>query len=229
MTGTWAVVALLAPPAAAALAAVFLRPRHPSPWTVTGLNAALPGAGLAAAGRSTIEVVLGVMFAQASLILAGSAGELWMYVPSMVVGGAWGMVTTPLNPLARLVSIERHFERVAADRGSASPVARSPETSVTTRSGDEAETVIESQYSVEVRCTECGAAVAVPVLHHMAMCSFCGSRHLVVGHEETLYVTLPERVYDGNVLREALLDHYRYQHYLKLYSRSVSPLARQAT
>jgi Zn finger protein HypA/HybF involved in hydrogenase expression len=229
VTGTWVVVALLAPPAAAALAAVYLRPRNPSPWTVTGLNAALPGAGLAAAGRSTLEVVFGVMFAQASLILAGSAGEPWMYVPPMLVGGAWARVTTPLNPLARLVSIERHFERVPADRGSASPAARSPETSVTTRSGDEAETVIESQYSVEVRCTECGAAVAVPVLHHMAKCSFCGSRHLVVGHEETLYVTLPERVYDGNVLREALLDHYRYQHYLKLYARSVAPLARQAT
>ena len=60
MTGAWVVVALLAPPAAAALAAIYLRPRNPSPWMVTGLNAALPGAGLAAAGRSTLEVVLGV-------------------------------------------------------------------------------------------------------------------------------------------------------------------------
>jgi hypothetical protein len=63
----------------------------------------------------------------------------------------------------------------------------------------------------------------------MAHCSFCGSDHLVVGHEETLYVTLPERVENENVVREALLDHYRYQHYLKIYQRTVAPLARQAT
>jgi hypothetical protein len=63
----------------------------------------------------------------------------------------------------------------------------------------------------------------------MAHCSFCGSDHLVVGHEETLFVTLPERVVDANVLREALLDHYRYQHYLKLYQRTVAPLANKAS
>jgi hypothetical protein len=63
----------------------------------------------------------------------------------------------------------------------------------------------------------------------MVRCSYCNSDHLVVGHEETLLVTLPERIYDTNVLREALLDHYRYQHYLDLYRKAVAPIARNAT
>jgi Zn finger protein HypA/HybF involved in hydrogenase expression len=229
VTTIWVVVSFAAPPLTAALAAVTIRSRRPSPWTVTALNAAIPGVGLAAAGRGTLEVVLGVMFAQAGLILTGNAGDLWMYVPCMLVGGVWGVFATPLNPLGRLAPIDRDLRQDLPSTDAPTAGSRSPETSVMTRQDDEAETIIESQYAVEVRCTECGAAVAVPVLHHMAKCSFCGSRHLVVGHEDMLYVTLPERVYDENVLREALLDHYRYQHYLKLYSRSVAPLARQAT
>ena len=176
-----------------------------------------------------------MFFAQTSLILTGGLDNLWMYLPSMVVGGAWALFHTPMNPLTILANTDarREIERTNAPstadqrpRSDSSATEKTPHVRRQTDDQD-AETIVENHYCVEVRCTECGAAVAVPVLHHMAHCTFCGSDHLVVGHEETLFVTLPERVYDGNVLREALLDHYRYQHYLELYRRVVAPLARQ--
>ncbi len=230
MSSAWAVFSFLGPPLAAALAATFIRPLKPREEIIIALNAVLPGCGLAAAGRSTIECVLGVLFAQVSLILTGGTQALWMYVPSMAVGGVWALLHTSLSPLAH--GIPNDGERVQQGVSDFEPEVNQSQgghTEVKRQDEDDAETVIENHYCVEVHCTECGAAVPVPVLHHMAHCSFCGSDHLVVGHEETLLVTLPERVYDRNVLREALLDHYRYQYYLKLYRRSVAPLARSTT
>lgn len=228
MTPAWGLFSFLAPPLAAVSAWFLARPRQPSPRTVIALNALMPGAGLAAAGRSLLEIVLGVAFAQVSLILTGGVDELWMYAPSMAVGGVWALLLTPLSPLRRLEAGGPAGLLAAAAAAPAIGQAKAPAPAAAAAEGED-ETVAESQYAVEVRCSECGGAVAVPVLHRMAHCSYCGSDHLVAGHDETLLVALPERVYDGNVLREALLDHYRYQHYLKLYARSVAPLARQAT
>ena len=87
MTPGWGIVSFLLPPLAAVLAAFLFRPRNPKPQILIALNTILPGAGLAAAGRPTIEIVLGVVFAQFSLILAGGTQNIWMYAPSMVVGG----------------------------------------------------------------------------------------------------------------------------------------------
>lgn len=230
MTPGWGAVSFLLPPLAAILAASLLRPRNPPPQALIALNAILPGAGLAAAGRPLIEIVAGVMFAQISLVLAGGVQNIWMYVPSMVVGGCWALFHTPLNPLTRTAgNIEELSRRVSE---SASPTPQNSPTrpaAAVAATAEDDETIIETHYCVEVKCTECGAAVPVPVLHHMAHCSFCGTDHLVVGHEETLFVTLPERVYDANVLREALLDHYRYRYYLNLYRKAVAPLAGSAT
>ncbi len=239
MTAAWIVIAIFLPPLAALAGAFLVRPRDPAPQLAVGLNAFAPGAGLAALGRPTLEVVIGVLFAQVSLILTGGSQNLWMYVPSMFVGGVWALFYTPLSPLTAK-TIFHEQEVAVADQSSDSvaklgkpPEQKSRAVESADAKGnhreDEDETVIENHYCVEVRCSECGASVPVPVLHHMAHCSFCGSDHLVVGHEETLFVTLPERVYDENVLREALLDHYRYQYYLRLYQRLVAPLARNAT
>jgi ribosomal protein S27E len=231
------VLVLLLPPIAALVAGTVLRPRKPPPQIAIGLNAMLPGTGLAALGRPTLESAIAVLFAQFSLILTGGFEDLWMYVPTMIVGGIWALVHTPLSPLIRnpaedaqklVERIEDAAVKTIKNESENAPRAR-PQAPKPAAQADEEETIIESHYCVEVRCTECGASVPVPVLHHMAHCSFCGSDHLVVGHEETLLVTLPERVYDANVLREALLDHFRYQHYLKLYQRMVAPLARNAT
>jgi len=229
VTPGWGIVSFLLPPLAAVLAAFLLRPRNPKPQILIALNTILPGAGLAAAGRPTIEIVLGVVFAQFSLILAGGTQNIWMYAPSMVVGGCWAVFHTSLSPLA---GTDRRIEKLRRRIPESEPSTSrkpAPPTARITATEEEDETVIETHYCVEVKCTECGAAVPVPVLHHMAHCSFCGSDHLVVGHEETLFVTLPERVYDANVLREALLDHYRYRYYLDLYRRTVAPLAGSAT
>lgn len=229
MTPGWGIVSFFLPPLAAVLAARLLRPRKPPPQALIALNAILPGAGLAAAGRPTIEIVLGVVFAQTALIIVGGFQDIWMYVPSMVVGGCWALFHTPLSPFTRTGgTIDRLRQRVLE---SELPTSGKPTPTAArfTATAEDDETVIESHYCVEVKCTECGAAVPVPVLHHMAHCSFCGSDHLVVGHEETLFVTLPERVYDANVLREALLDHYRYRYYLNLYRKAVAPLAGRTT
>jgi Zn finger protein HypA/HybF involved in hydrogenase expression len=237
MTAAWTIVAVLGPPLAAVVSGTILRPRQPSPQLAIALNTLVPGCGLAAQGRPILETVIGVLFSQFSLILAGGIHTLWMYVPSMIVGGLWALFHTPLSPLLTTSADGGH--RLVDRIEESSTSAESPRSIQTQRSqqdaskpgtrDDDEETIIESHYCVEIRCTECGAAVPVPVLHHMAHCTYCGSDHLVVGHEETLMVTLPERVYDTNVLREALLDHYRYQYYLKLYGRMVAPLARNAT
>ena len=237
MTAFWTVVAVLLPPLAAVVAAMWLRPQQPAPQLAIALNALLPGTGLAALGRPILETVFGVLLAQFSLILTGGIHNLWMYVPSMIVGGIWALVHTPLSPFIKaspdrgqhlLDRLERKLASTQPQHNRDGRQSRS-DPSGPSATEDSEETVIENHYCVEVTCTECGAAVPVPVLHHMAHCSFCGSDHLVVGHEETLLVTLPERVYDTNVLREALLDHYRYQYYLKLYRNMVAPLARSAT
>ena len=229
MTPGWGVVSFLLPPLAAILAASLLRPRNPPPQALIALNAILPGAGLAAAGRPTIEIVLGVVFAQMSLILAGGFQNIWMYIPSMAVGGCWALFHTPLSPFAGGPHAIDKLHRRIPESDSSTTGKPAPQAASVTATEDDDETVIETNYCIEVTCTECGAAVPVPVLHHMAHCSFCGSDHLVVGHEETLFVTLPERVYDANVLREALLDHYRYRYYLNLYRKAVAPLAGRAT
>jgi hypothetical protein len=237
VTATWTIVAVLVPPLAAVVAGTLLRPRNPAPQLAIAINAILPGAGLAALGRPVLESVFGVLLAQFSLILTGGIHNLWMYAPSMIVGGFWALVHTPLSPFIKSSADGGHhlIDRVEETLGTTqrqrdTEVRQSrSDASKPSATEDSEETVIESNYCVEVKCTECGAAVPVPVLHHMAHCSFCGSDHLVVGHEETLLVTLPERVYDKNVLREALLDHYRYQYYLKLYRRMVAPLARNVT
>ena len=228
MTPGWLLTSLALPALGAIGAAVLLRRHEPGAYLITLLNAILPGTGLAAGGRPTLEVVLGVLFAQASLLVIGGTDQLWMYVPCMMVGGVWGLSHTHLNPLLPAAESEAtRLRQELAVTGSQQRTARPQPTPESRRA--EAETQVETSYSVEVRCTECGASVAVPVLHRMAHCSYCDSNHLVVGHDETLSVTLPERVGDEAVLREALLDHYRYQHYLKLYRRAVAPLARSAT
>jgi len=94
VTPGWGIVSLLVPPLAAVLAASLLRPKNPRPQILIALNAILPGAGLAAAGRPTIEIVFGVVFAQVSLILVGGIQDIWMYAPSMVVGGCWALFHT---------------------------------------------------------------------------------------------------------------------------------------
>jgi hypothetical protein len=234
---SFVVLALLLPPLAALVAGTLLRPKKPPPQLAIGLNAILPGTGLATLGRPTLESVIAVLFSQFSLILTGGFPGLWMYVPTMIVGAIWALVHTPLSPLLQTTDDDgqRLVERIEDTAvKTVTPEAESitpsrPPAPRPQPDADDEETVIESHYCVEVRCTECGASVPVPVLHHMAHCSYCGSDHVVVGHEETLLVTLPERVYDANVLREALLDHYRYQHYLKLYQKTVAPLTRNTS
>jgi Zn finger protein HypA/HybF involved in hydrogenase expression len=219
MSPAWFLLAVVGPPVAAVLAGVVLRPRNVHPVATIVLNAVSPGAGLAAAGRSTLEATLGVLMAQASMVIVGTMGSVGYYAPIMVIGGLWASFYTPFNPFAvqgqrRIglsLSVPGSSTAGAIDRPSADhrPPDERP-------GGDDAE-----GYSVAVRCTECGADIPVPVLQHMAHCSFCGSDHLVVGQENTLYLTIPERAHSEAELKEALLEHYRYQHYLKLFRASV--------
>ena len=98
MSTAWVLLALLGPPLAALIAGIALSPRDPHPGLVVALNTLSPGAGLAAAGRPTIEAVLGVLMAQTSLLIAGSVGSPGAYVPFMVIGGVWAAAHTPYSP-----------------------------------------------------------------------------------------------------------------------------------
>jgi hypothetical protein len=230
VSGAFLLAALIGPPLAALAAALALSGRAVHPLAIIGLNTLAPGAGLAAAGRPTVETALCVLMAQISLIVAGAMGSAGYALPFLAVGAVWGSLYTPFNPgfltdraldLSTLAGTPRLRE--ALGRG---PVGPAISGSRPTAEGDDEPA---AGYAVEVRCTECGAAVAVPVLHRMAHCSFCGSGHLVVGREETLYLSLPERTPTETELREALLDHYRYRHYLKLYRASVPVVSVGAT
>ena len=231
MSSYWVLIALLGPPAAAVVAHFAFASRETHPAVVIGLNTLFPGAGFAAAGRPTLESALGVLMAQASLLIAGTMGSFGYSVPFMVVGGFWASVHSPYNPLIRPpgpleASSPPSFGTLeSAVRGTSqnAPVPRAPQE--TDNNAEEP----TSGYSVKVKCTECGADVSVPVLHRMAHCSFCGSDHLLVGQEETLYLTLPERAPTEAELKDALLDHYRYRHYLKLYQATVPMLQSAAT
>jgi Zn finger protein HypA/HybF involved in hydrogenase expression len=222
MSGALFLLALIGPPTAALIAGLALGSRTVHPVAIIALNGVSPGAGLAAAGRPTLEIVVGVLMAQASLLIAGTMGSLGYFVPFMVVGALWASVYTPFNPLAitnSVIDAGRKTMRFPASSRSevGTDAGRAPNTQKTDDNDGEA----ASGYAVEVRCTECGAGVSVPVLQHMAHCTFCGSDHLVVGREQTLYLTLPEKTPTESELRDALLDHYRYQHYLKLFQASV--------
>ncbi len=223
MSTGWVLIPLLGPPIAALVAHFVFASRTLPPAATIGLNALCPGVGLAAAGRPTLETVLAVLMTQASLLIAGTMGSLGYFVPFMVVGGVWASIYTPHNPLAVVSGTMDAVSRRAPgsmmamqqDRPAGSSIASQPP-----RSDDEIDEAAAG-YAVEVRCTECGADVSVPVLQHMAHCGFCGSDHLLAGQEETLYLTLPEKAPGEAELKEALLDHYRYRHYLKLFQASV--------
>ena len=143
MSTAWAVFSFLAPPLAAVLAATIIRPMKPREEIVIALNAVLPGSGLAAAGQSTIEIVLGVLLAQVSLILTGGAHALWMYVPSMAVGGVWALLHTSLSPLARATVGEgEHLSRQIPDAKPAMNQPPARQTESKRQEEDDTETVI---------------------------------------------------------------------------------------
>lgn len=228
MSGLWVLAALLGPPLAALVAGLTLSSRDVPPLAVIGLNAIAPGSGLAAAGRPTFEAALCVLMAQVSLLIAGAMGSILYSVPFMVVGAVWASLYTPFNPAAmteRALDLPRLDDPNPRGGTASGPVAAAISGARESEQDDEP----VAGYAVEVRCTECGADVSVPVLQHMAHCDFCGSDHLVAGRESTLYLTLPERAPTEDALREVLLDHYRYQHYLKLYRASVPLMTAGAT
>ena len=228
MTTGWLVLALLGPPAAATAAWLGFRRQPASPATAIAINAVAPGAGLAAVGRPTLEVVLGVLFAQASLLVTGGTAQAGFLLPIAAIGGLWASLHTPLSPLV-LAARDRPRRPADIGLGGLDPAGSSPAATSSAGDADAEPAGEDAGFSVSVRCTECGGAVEVPVLAHMARCPFCGSQHLVVGHEDTLHVTVPEKLTDEEALREAVLDHYRYLHYLELYRRAVAPLESGAT
>jgi Zn finger protein HypA/HybF involved in hydrogenase expression len=229
MSGWWVAVALVGPPLAALIAGLNLSRRDVHPVVLIGLNAISPGAGLAAAGRPTVESAICVLMAQASLFIAGAMGSLAYSVPFAVVGAVWASLYTPFNPAAMADTALDLPGRalVGPPDAAARSAPATPAISGARREPDDDGNESSAGYAVEVRCTECGADVSVPVLHHMAHCGFCGSDHLVVGREDTLYLTLPEKAPTEVELKEALLDHSRYRHYLQLFRASV-PLASAA-
>lgn len=241
MSGGVVLSVLIVPPLAAAATAAIVGRRVVRPEVVIALNALMPGSGLAAAARPFLEVVLGVMLAEAGLVIALSTEPgVWFLV--MAAGGLWASLHTPWNPLTTLQTsgssrtVGQPSPSTASATTSPAPPARAAATEPTrtvhpspSKADGDTDDVEDSGYSVAIRCTECGADVDVPVLHRAARCGFCGSHHMVVGQDQVLSLSLPTAIEDDRGLTEAVLDHYRYLHYLALYKRSVAPLERQTT
>ena len=204
MTSGWLLLSLLGPPVAAAVATVAFRTRRANPVASIALNAVAPGAGLAATHRPTLEVVLAVLFAQASLLVTGGPDKAAMLLPIAAISGLWASLHTPLSPIA-LAAADRRRDAPAVELPGPTDPSVASVSEAARESRDPADGAAdEVGYSIAVHCTECGAAVDVPVLSHMARCTFCGSHHLVVGHDETLYVTLPERITDEARIQDEL-------------------------
>ena len=234
MTPTWFLTSVVLPILAAFAAYGAFRHRTVPPALLVLLNGLMPGSGLAAAERPLLEVAGGVLLAQLGMIFSGGPDPA-MLIPIGVIGAAWGVVHTPWNPLTDQSSPGQPAVPPRPARSSSRPGLRgasalgSPNLVGPAEMHEDTGSDHDTGYAVAVRCTECGADVAVSVLQHAAQCEFCGSHHLVVGHEDVLQVAIPERVSGPDELRSVVLDHLRYRYYLKLYERSVAPLERQAT
>ncbi len=209
---------------AAAWAATRIAGRSVPPPAAVVVNGLLPGAGLALLGAPFVEVVASVVLGEVALalwIVSGSA------VPPLVVGiaSAYWASRRAEAAIRREPSGAHHATTPppTAERPSLHP----PAPAAPPREAGEDHGA--AGYSVTVRCTECGADLEVPVLHHTAHCPFCGTNHLVVGHDEVLQLTVPEKVTGPEALREAVLDHYRYRRYVTLYESRVAPIQRNAT
>jgi len=227
VTGTGVLVALVVPPVAAAIAGSQASP-SPRPEVAIGFNSLLPGVGLALLRRPLLEVVMGVMLAQAALLAVGSIGFA-TYLPVMVIGGLWAWLHVRQRPRPSEPSSDggdRETTATPSDPFGPDPF-RPADAQASTGNGDGDPS--PDGYAVTVRCTECGAELDVPVLHRAAHCEFCDSRHLVVGQEAVLTLTVPAAVTDERSLLDVILDHFRYVRYLEMYRRSVAPLERSAT
>ncbi len=122
MSAPWFLFSLLAPAAAALTVTLALRGRRAEDPVVILLNALMPGAGVAAAGRPLVEVVAGVILSTVSLFTIGRTEDLGYWVPIMVVGAAWGLLYTRFNPLTR----ERPVGSSSPEEAVTSPARRSP-------------------------------------------------------------------------------------------------------
>lgn len=228
MTSGWLLASLLLLPLAAAFTVAVTRRVELPPLAAVTLNGMFPGSGLIALDRPLLEVALCVLMGMAAMLVAGSAAAAPSLVPFMVAAAVWAALYTPLSPLRSGPAAADTTVGSGPDARATQPtppLARAVTHPPGTAGGDGDDDV---GYSVVIRCTECGAEVVVPVLRRMAHCEFCDSDHLVVGHDQTLWLTLPAAASDETSLREVLLDHYRYREYLRLYRRTVAPLERQA-
>ncbi len=232
MALSWILLSLIIPPSVAVLVWFYVRGKSLDPSVIVILNGLMPGSGLAAIDRPVLEVALGVLLGQIGL-LAARGPDIGQLAPFGVIAAGWALLYTSWNPLTSQAppkspdSPENTGQKppsVAEKSWPRNTVGGMKNMGQNEESGDPTE-----GYSVAVRCTECGAEVPVPVLHHATQCSFCGSHHLVGGHDDLLQVAIPSKITDPRTLREAVLDHLRYRHYLKLYERFVAPLERQAT
>lgn len=219
--------ALLVLPLAAVLASRLPKDALP-PQAAIVINALFPGSGLVLLEARLVEIVVAVLAGDVGLFLWHVSGSA---TPPLAVGLAcafWaGLYPRPAlqgTGTAPAGSGERAATAPAA-AGTPAPFLRPPEPP----SPGERDPSGHAGYTLALRCTECGAEIEVPVLHHMAHCEFCGSNHLVVGHASVLQLTVPDRIHDEAGLRQAVLDHYRYQRYVELYQRRVAPIQRRAT
>ncbi len=223
-----AFVALLVLPAAA-LAASRLEFGNVPPHVAVVINGVLPGAGLVLLGAPFGEIAVSVLLGDAALalwMLSGSA------VPPLVVGVAsalWASHRSGALIEAGPAAASGPVPPPAPGGTVEPPAVRAVRPPAPAPSPDPAAEAGMAGYSVVVRCTECGADVEVPVLHHTAHCPYCGTNHLVVGHDDILQLTVPEKISGPDDVREAVLDHYRYAYYVKQYEAKVAPIQKRAT
>lgn len=151
----------------------------------------------------------------------GWAGALLGHDPEVLVAsGLAGMTWGFLLGLRAL-----HTDGKPAGENARSLSAPPPQAHPRRRSTqDEAAVCGDMAFRLALRCPTCGAELPVPVYNRMALCGFCNSEHLLVGHGAVTHAVVPDAVTTQETLVAAVVKHFRRIEYIRLFEQRVRPI-----
>lgn len=198
------------------------RAPRPSLGAAALLGFFLPPAVVTWFGRSPVEIAAAMVVSGIAVAGLAVAHDPPVMVAFGLVGAAWGFYLALMEGSSAAATSPKTTGSApagpSARRADDTPGSRGP-----ARRHEEEEAMA---FAIELRCPGCGAILAVPVYHRMVRCEYCGSEHVVAAPSEPVVAIIPDRIDSEEKLRDALVDHFRYQRYVALYQQRVAPLLR---